>query len=220
MGEVCGAMRDVFGEYRPTFCRRPAPRPSGGSRVLVPAVQFSDFILAIHILAVVIGFGVDIRLSAVLRRRPPGRPEVMPWLWSVLLRIDRYLVNPGLLVVVLAGVYLASVGHNWSAFFVQWGIGAAIVIGALVGSYMIPREKKLTEIAARDVAAAGCGAAAGRRCRRRGGHCGGARGARDRRERDLEPGVQRADQAGATMGALLDLIVIVTVFVMATHAGA
>ena len=129
--------------------------------LLVPAVHFADFILAIHILAVVVGFGATFAYPLIFAASRRADPKVMPWLWSVLLRIDRYLVNPGLLVVVLAGIYLASHGHYWGAFFVQWGIGAAVVIGAVAGSYMIPREKKLVEVAARDVAAAGAGGAGG-----------------------------------------------------------
>src|SRR5450759_3451307 len=80
-------------------------------------------------------------------------PSVMPWLFSTLQRIDRFIVNPGLGVVLIAGIYLASSEHHWSSFFVQWGSGAVVVIGAVVGSYMIPREGKLAAVAARDLAA-------------------------------------------------------------------
>ena len=38
------------------------------------------------------------------------------------------------MVVVAAGVFLASDGHHWSEFFVQWGLGVALVIGGLVGA--------------------------------------------------------------------------------------
>ena len=43
------------------------------------------------------------------------------------------------------------------AFYVQWGIGAVIVLGAIEGAVMIRGEGQLAEIAARDVAAAGDG---------------------------------------------------------------
>ena len=71
--------------------------------------------------------------------------------------IERWLVNPGLLVVLVAGIYLASDSHQWSAFFVQWGFAAVFVIGALVGSVMIPTAKKAEQAAERDIAAAGDG---------------------------------------------------------------
>jgi hypothetical protein len=36
---------------------------------------------------------------------------------------------------------------------VQWGLGAVVVIGALVGSVMIPTAKRAEQIAERDIAA-------------------------------------------------------------------
>ena len=64
------------------------------------------------------------------------------------------LVNPGLLIVVIAGAYLASKGHYWSHFFVQWGLGTVIVIGGLIGAVMIPTGKRAEQVATRDLAAA------------------------------------------------------------------
>jgi uncharacterized membrane protein len=170
----------------------------------IPAVAFANFVLAIHILAVVIGFGATFcypLIFAAARRNP----SVMPWLFSVIQRIDRYVVSPGLAVVLVAGIYLASSEHHWSSFFVQWGIGAVIVIGAVVGSYMIPREGKLATVAARDLAAAGAG----------GSGAAGSSGA--------SPWSAEYDKLFKQVsigGALLDLLIVVTVFVMATHAGA
>lgn len=185
--------------------------------LLVPAVAFSDFILAIHILAVVVGFGATFAYPLIFAASRRADPRVMPWLWSVLLRIDRYLVNPGLLVVVLAGIYLAAHGHYFHAFFVQWGIGAALVIGGLVGSYTIPREKKLVAAAARDLAAAAgpSGVAAS------GASVSGAGAAASTVEgMTWSPEYTKLMKQVATMGAILDLIVVVTIFLMATHAGA
>jgi hypothetical protein len=56
-------------------------------------------------------------------------------------------------VVLAAGIFLASDGHHWSEFFVQWGLGAVIVIGGLVGSVMIPTSKRAEQIAERDLSA-------------------------------------------------------------------
>lgn len=169
--------------------------------MLVPAVAFSDFILAIHILGVVVGFGATFAYPVIFTAARRADPKVMPFLWGTLKRIDRYIVNPGLLVVVLAGIYLASEGHYWSDFFVAWGIVAALVIGGVVGSYMIPRERKLEELATREVAAAGAG----------GGTVATV---------TWSPDYQKLQKQVATMGMILDLIVVVTVFLMATHAGA
>jgi Domain of unknown function (DUF1772) len=164
------------------------------------AAAFVDFVLAVHILAVVVAFGVTFAYPLIFAAARRADPSVMPWWFSVIQRIDRYIVNPGLAVVVLAGIYLASEEHRWSAFFVQWGIGVAVVIGAVVGSFMIPREGKLAKIAERDLAAAG-----------------GA-GAREGSPWSAE--YEKLFKQVSIGGALLDLLVVITIFVMATHAGA
>jgi Predicted integral membrane protein (DUF2269) len=121
------------------------------------ATTFYEVVLAIHIMAVVIAFGVTfaypVMFAVAARREPRG----LPLLHRIEYTIERMLINPGLLLVILAGIYLASKGHFWSQFFVQWGLAAAIVIGALVGSVMIPTAKKAESVAARDIAAAGDG---------------------------------------------------------------
>jgi hypothetical protein len=60
-------------------------------------------------------------------------------------------------LALLCGIYLASKLHVWSQFYVQWGIAVIVVLGALGGMYFAPRERKLGELAARDVASASDG---------------------------------------------------------------
>ena len=108
-------------------------------------------------MAVVVAFGVTFAYPVFLgvgRRRDP---RAMPWFHRMQQQIGRRVVNPGLTVVVIAGIYLATDLHLWSRFFVQWGVGAALVLGALEGSFMIRYEGRLAELAERDVAAAGEG---------------------------------------------------------------
>jgi hypothetical protein len=169
-----------------------------------PAVAFANFVLAIHILGVVIGFGATFAYPLIFAAARRADPSVMPWLWSLLQRIDRYLINPGLAVVVLAGIYLASSEHHWSSFFVQWGIGAVVVIGAAVGAFTTPRYGRLAELAERDLAAAPAG--------------GAAPGAR--RTVAWSADYEKLVKQVSIVGAILDLLVVITVFMMATHAGA
>ena len=187
--------------------------------MLVTAVAFSDFILAIHILAVVIGFGATFAYPVIFIAARRADPRVMPYLWGTLRRIDRYVVNPGLTVVLLAGIYLAAHEHRFGAFFVQWGIAAVVVIGAVVGSYTIPREGKLAVLAEREVAAVvparGPGGPGGA------GGAGGSSGAALTVETvSWSPEYLRLQKQVTRMGAVLDLLVVVTVFLMATRAGA
>ncbi len=162
---------------------------------VLATVEFFQVVLAIHILAVVIGFGVTFAYPIMFAAARRADPAVLPWLYRTMQRFGRFLVNPGLLVVVLAGVYLASHLHQWKLFYVQWGIGAAIVIGAVEGSFMIPREGRLARIADRDLAAAEGGGVA------------------------WSDDYHRTFRQLSVGGAILNLIVIVTVFMMAAHIG-
>ena len=58
---------------------------------------------------------------------------------------------------MICGIYLASDHKLWSEFFVQWGLGVSVAIGAVEGIFLSPNEKRLVEIADRDLAAAGAG---------------------------------------------------------------
>lgn len=121
--------------------------------MLVTAVSFPTIVLAVHILAVVLAFGVVLGFPAITLTAERLDRRAMPPLHRVRAIMSRALVNPGLLVIVIAGVYLASHLHLWSQFFVQFGVGAAIVLGGLEGALVVRDEKKLAELGERDVAA-------------------------------------------------------------------
>jgi hypothetical protein len=120
--------------------------------MLVTAVSFPTIVLAIHILAVVLAFAVVFGFPVISLTAERLDRRAMPPLHRVRVILGRSLVNPGLLVVVIAGVYLASHLHQWSQFYVQFGIGAAVVIGGLEGALVIPGEKKLAQQGAADIA--------------------------------------------------------------------
>jgi hypothetical protein len=121
------------------------------------AVTFPQIVVAIHVMAVVFAFGITFAYPVFLTVGRRRDPRAMPWFHRMQQQIGRRVINPGLAVVVIAGIYLASDLHVWSHFFVQWGVGAALVLGALEGSVMIRSEGKLAELAERDIAAAGDG---------------------------------------------------------------
>jgi len=170
--------------------------------LLTAAASLSDFIVAIHVLAAVAGFGVLFAYPLLFGIAARMDPSVTPWLLRARQQIGRILINPGLLVIVLAGIYLATDEHQWSFFYVQWGIAAAIVIGGIEGAITIPRSGRLAAIAERDLAATGVAA-------------GGQRVSAPW-SREYVTGFRLL----SISSSLVALIVDVTVFLMATHAGA
>jgi hypothetical protein len=147
-------------------------------------------------MAVVVAFGVTFAYPIMFAVAARSDLRSLPLMHRVEYTIERVLVNPGLLLVLLAGIYLASKGHYWSDFFVQWGIGAVVVIGALVGSVMIPTAKRAETAAARDVAAAG-----------------------ESGEVTLSDEYQGLARRLAIVGGGLSLLVLVTILFMALHLG-
>ncbi|HEV3047300.1 MAG TPA: hypothetical protein VGY13_08060 [Solirubrobacteraceae bacterium] len=160
------------------------------------AASFYEVVLAVHIMAVVLAFGVTFAYPIMFAVGARHDPRGLPLLHRVEYTIERTLVNPGLGLVLLAGIYLASKGHFWSDFFVQWGLGAVIVLGALIGSVMIPTAKRAEQVAARDVAAAGEGEIA--------------------MSEEYRALVRRL----GVVGGALSTLVLVTILFMALHLGA
>lgn len=164
---------------------------------MVPAVAFYEVVLALHILAVVIAFGATFAYPVMLGAVARADPRALPAVYRAIHAISQRVISPGLLAVVIFGAYLASKLHLWHAFFVQWGLGVALVIGAIEGMYLGPREKRLVAVAEADISAAGAGGEVS--------------------QSDEHRALLRS--AGAA-GALIDLLVIITIYFMATHTGA
>ncbi len=112
------------------------------------AASAYELVLALHIMAVVLAFGWTFMLPVAFAVAARTDPRSLPLLHRIEYTCERWLLNPALTVIVGAGIFLATDGEEWGRFFVQWGIGAAIVIGALAGSVLIPAAKR-AEAAAR-----------------------------------------------------------------------
>ncbi len=119
----------------------------------VPATSFADYVLAIHVIAVVVAFGVLFVYPLISAIGVRSDPRAMPWFHRFQWAVHNRVQAPGLVVVVIAGIFLASDLHLWSEFFVGWGIVAALVIGGIGGAYISPREKRLAELAEQELGA-------------------------------------------------------------------
>ena len=164
--------------------------------MIVPAVAFVEIVLAVHIMAAVLAFGVTFAYPIITVTIEKADARALPSMHRAELAVGRRLIQPALAVVVIAGIYLASKEHQWSAFYVQWGLGAAIVLGALGGAFFSPIERRLIELSERDVGAAADGTVT------------------------LSEEYHGQARRLAVVGGLSSLLVLVTIFFMATHTGA
>jgi uncharacterized membrane protein len=123
--------------------------------MLIPAIVFYDVILFVHVLAVVLAFGVVFAyplLEAYIRRTSPGDLVV---LHRAQVFLTRRLITPSMVVILAAGLYLAldrwSLGDAWisSTFTIL------IVIFGLIGAVVTPTERRCAELAEADRRAGG-----------------------------------------------------------------
>ncbi|MGH2855093.1 MAG: hypothetical protein ACRDLF_12985 [Solirubrobacteraceae bacterium] len=163
---------------------------------MLVAVAFWEVVLALHIVAVVIAFGATFAYPVLLGAVTKADPRALPSLYRAFHAISQRVIMPGLAAIVVLGIYLASHLHMWSAFYVQWGLAVAVVIGGIEGAYLGRREQRLVEVADRDVAAAGEGAVTF--------------------SAEHDSLVRRI----GAVGALMDLLVVLTIYFMATRTGA
>jgi uncharacterized membrane protein len=113
------------------------------------AITLYSVVLAVHIFAVVVTFGA--LFTYPLFHAVAGRdPRALPYVYRLQYAIGSRVIAPGLAVILLAGIYLASKGDYWSEFWVQWSLGAVVVLGALSGAVFSRWERRLGELAERD----------------------------------------------------------------------
>jgi hypothetical protein len=162
--------------------------------MLVAAATFSDFVLALHIMAVVVGFGVTFAYPIFFRAAERIDRKMVPGLHQLQLAVSRRLINPGLLVILIAGIYLASHEHQWKNFYVQWGLAMVVILGGLEGGYIVPRIRQMAEVGARDLAGASAG--------------------------EWSADYIKLRNRVAPVSALMSLLVLITIVIMAAHVGA
>ncbi|HEV2775097.1 MAG TPA: DUF2269 family protein [Solirubrobacteraceae bacterium] len=118
--------------------------------MLTLAITFYDVVLTVHILAVVVAFGVVFSypvLDAQFRRASAADLAALHRLHVVL---ARRVITPAMTVVLIAGLYLAldrwDLGEPW--------IGATFailfVLFGLTGAVLVPADLRLAELAERE----------------------------------------------------------------------
>ena len=140
-------------------------------------------IMGVVLLGTTFGYGI---LFSVL----PKYPRSAPALIAGMRKVDRVLVNPAMILILVAGIIvLATSGSVWkgSQFFVVWGFIAIIALFGLQHGFFAPQMAKLQEIADRDAAAGDA----------------------------VSPEFDAISQKIAQVGAATGLLIVVTIFIMA-----
>lgn len=143
--------------------------------------------LVLHILAVVLAFGPTFGYGFFFSVTPQF-PRATPAILAGIQKVDRYLVNPGMIVLLLAGIYLLADGPwKGSDAFIGVGFAAIVVLFGLQHGFFQPQARKARGLAERDLKEG------------------------DELSAEFEAVAQRLSQVGTIAG----LIVVLTVFFMA-----
>lgn len=110
--------------------------------------------LFLHILAVVLALGPTFGYGVFIAAAEGSEPRSVPTVLRGVQMVDRYLVQPGLIVLLLAGIYLLADGP-WETgdAFISVGFLAIIVLFALSHAFFRPQTAKALELAERDLKA-------------------------------------------------------------------
>ena len=109
------------------------------------------FALFLHILAVVLAFGPTFGYGFFFSVAPQ-HPRATPAILAGIQKVDRYLVNPGMIVLLLAGIYLLADGPwKGSDAFISIGFLAIIVLFGLQHGFFGPKVREAKALAERDL---------------------------------------------------------------------
>jgi hypothetical protein len=156
------------------------------------AIYFYDVVLAVHIAAVVIAFGVTFAYPLLVPYVARTNPAALGTLHRAQSEITKKINTPGMAVVLAAGIYMASDRDLFDKVWVSVPMVILFVLFGLSGAFFGPQERKLADLAERDFGGGGTTAS---------------------------PEYEAASQRMAGVGAAVVILILVAVFFMAAKPG-
>ena len=124
--------------------------------MILASLRFYDIVVFIHVFAVVTAFGVTFVYPMIVPLTQRRAPDRLAWLHHLHGEIGKKIITPSAAIVLVAGLYLAVSGdgpYDLSDWWVGFGLLAILVLLGLGGAFFAPRERRLAELAERDMAA-------------------------------------------------------------------
>ena len=140
----------------------------------------------IHVLAAVVGLGVTFAYAVFMGFADRFAPHASPAVLRASQVSDRYIVTPGLILILITGIYMVSEVDFDNASWISVGFIAVFVLLGMVHAFFGPRVRKAIELAEADVADGG----------------------------DLGPEYRKLAKQLATGGQIAGLITALTIFFM------
>ena len=157
------------------------------------AISLYDLSVWVHVSAVVVGLGTTFvgAVSFPLALRAGVRH--LPYAHELQLLISQRLTGPALALIILTGIY-QTIDADWGfgSFWISATFLIVIALGALIGAYFIPTDRKLAAQAQRELDETGT----------------------------VSDDYQRQARREGIFGAVAGLLIIAAIFLMVTKPGA
>ncbi len=159
----------------------------------VTAVSGYEVSLFLHITAVVVGLGATFAESVAFPVAMQLDARHLPYVHRLQLAINRWFATPALVVILATGIYQTADGDwDFGSFWISATFAIVIVLGGLLGGYLIPADRRLGAMVERELAAGG------------------------------EPSAeyQRKARQSGMVGMVAGVLILVAIFLMTTKPGA
>jgi uncharacterized membrane protein len=164
------------------------------------AVTSYDFSVFLHVTAIVVGFGSTFAESITFPVAMMLDKRHLPYVHRLQRAINTWFATPAMIVILATGFYQVS-DHDFDLgdFWLSGTLTIVIVIGAILGAYFIPEDRRLQAMAERDIAASG--------------------GASGEGEIVLSEEYQRRSRREGIVGAITGLLLVIAIYLMVTKPG-
>lgn len=113
-------------------------------------MRFYDVVLSVHIIAIVLAFGVTFAYPILMPFIGRNHPQVLGPIHEAQERIGRYLIMPAGTVALASGLYLAADADVFGEVWVQVPMTILIILLGLGGAFFSPKERRAAELARQD----------------------------------------------------------------------
>jgi hypothetical protein len=117
------------------------------------ALTTYSVVLTLHIMAVLLAYGLPLAYPLMLPWLRRRHPRAMPAVHEVQHRLNLILTGPGTVLILAFGLYLASKRDLFDQLWAQVPLAIIVVIG-LVGAWVVKASERMAALSAADVAAA------------------------------------------------------------------
>jgi uncharacterized membrane protein len=123
----------------------------------MPIAEITGYELAlfIHVLSVVVGLGVTFGYGVFMGFADRFAPQSSAVMLRASQVANNWMVTPGLILILLSGVYMIADANLEDESWVAIGFLAVFVLFGMVHAYFVPRTRRAIELAERDTADGG-----------------------------------------------------------------